>query len=274
MLQRSIAFGAWGRGLTTPHGTPQVGRMWTPEILLAVGLIFTLAGFVKGVAGLGLPTIAIALMAASIGLKEGIALMVVPTIVTNILQAFAGGQFIAIIRRFWSLLLMTVIGAWIGTGILADADGTLLSVILGVLLFAYSAFGLLSPPIPPPTRSEAWLSPLMGATGGLMGGMTGSIAVPGVLYIQALNLPRNTLVQALGITFLVFTVALGTSLTSLGLISLDIGLLSTAATVPAIGGMVLGQLVRRRMTEGMFRPAFFLVLLIIGAWLAVSPLLG
>jgi uncharacterized protein len=248
--------------------------MWTPEILLAVGLIFVLAGFVKGVAGLGLPTIAIALMAASIGLKEGIALMVVPTIVTNIWQAFAGGQFIAIARRFWSLLLATVIGAWIGAGILADADSTLLSVILGVLLFAYSVIGLSRAPIPRPGRAEPWLSPLMGATGGLMGGMTGSIAVPGILYIQALDLPRDTLVQALGITFLVFTVALGTSLTSHGLMSSETGLVSLAATLPAIGGMVLGQLVRQRMTEGMFRPVFFLVLLMLGAWLALRPLLA
>ena len=97
-------------GLTTPQGPPQVGRMWTPETLLAVALIFILAGFVKGVAGLGLPTIAIALMAVFVGLKEGIALMVVPTIVTNIWQAFAGGQFVAIVRRFWSLLLMFVWG--------------------------------------------------------------------------------------------------------------------------------------------------------------------
>jgi uncharacterized protein len=248
--------------------------MWTPETLLAVGLIFMLAGFVKGVAGLGLPTIAIALMAASIGLKEGIALMVVPTVVTNIWQALAGGQFIAISRRLWSLLLATVVGAWIGAGVLVQADATLLSVILGVLLFAYSAVGLTRPPIPPPGRAEAWLSPLMGATGGLMGGMTGSIAVPGVLYIQALDLPRNTLVQALGITFLVFTVALGTSLTSHGLMSSEIGLLSIAATLPALGGMTLGQIVRQRMTEDMFRPVFFIVLLMLGAWLALRPLLG
>jgi uncharacterized membrane protein YfcA len=44
-------------------GAASIRRMWTPETLLAVALIFILAGFVKGVAGLGLPTVAIALMA-------------------------------------------------------------------------------------------------------------------------------------------------------------------------------------------------------------------
>jgi uncharacterized membrane protein YfcA len=111
--------------------------MWTPETLVAVALIFTLAGFVKGVAGLGLPTIAIALMAVFIGLKEGIALMVVPTIATNVWQALAGGQFIALVRRFWTLLLAAALGAWVGAGILAKSDAMLLSAMLGVLLCIY-----------------------------------------------------------------------------------------------------------------------------------------
>jgi uncharacterized membrane protein YfcA len=248
--------------------------MWTPETLLAVALIFILAGFVKGVAGLGLPTIAIALMAVFIGLKEGIALMVVPTIATNVWQALAGGQFVALVRRFWSLLLAAALGSWIGAGILAGGDAMVLAAMLGVLLCVYSIFGLARPPVPPPGRAEPWLSPVIGVAGGLIGGMTGSYAVPGVLYMQALGLPRNALVQALGITFLVFTLALGTSLTSHGILSTEIGTLSAAATIPALGGMALGQLVRHRMTEAMFRPVFFVVLLVLGAWLALRPLLG
>jgi uncharacterized protein len=248
--------------------------MWTLETLLAVTLIFTLAGFVKGVAGLGLPTIAIALMAVFIGLKEGIALMVVPTIATNVWQALAGGQFLALTRRFWSLLVAAVLGAWIGVGILAQSDATLLAAVLGVLLCLYSVTSLASPPVPPPGRAEPWLSPVIGVTGGLIGGMTGSYAVPGVLYLQALGLSRNALVQALGITFLVFTLALGTSLTSHGLISSQTGLLSLAATLPAFAGMALGQHVRHRMSEATFRPVFFVVLLVLGAWLALRPLVG
>lgn len=248
--------------------------MWTPEALLAVALVFIFAGFVKGVAGLGLPTVAIALMAVFIGLKEGIALIVVPTIATNLWQALAGGEFLALLRRFWSLLLAAAIGAWIGAGILARSDAMLLAAILGVLLCLYSAVGLAKPPVPPPGRAEPWLSPVIGATGGLIGGMTGSYAVPSVLYLQALGLPRDALVQALGITFLVFTLALGISLTGHGLMSSEIGTLSIAASLPALLGMALGQFVRRRMSETMFRPVFFVVLLGLGAWLALRPLLG
>lgn len=248
--------------------------MWTPETLVAVAIIFTLAGFVKGFAGLGLPTIAIALMAVFIGLKEGIALMVVPTIATNVWQALAGGQFFALVRRFWTLLLAAALGSWIGAGILAKSDAMLLSAMLGVLLCIYSAVGLVRPPVPVLGRAEPWLSPVIGATGGLIGGMTGSYAVPGVLYMQALGLTRNALVQSLGITFLVFTIALGVSLTGHGLISSQTGIMSVAATIPAMVGMAMGQKVRHRMSEAMFRQVFFLVLLMLGAWLALRPLFG
>jgi hypothetical protein len=68
------------------------------EFLLAIFLIFLLGGLVKGIAGIGLPTVAIALMAIFIGLKEGIALMVVPTLASNIWQALAGGRLAEILR--------------------------------------------------------------------------------------------------------------------------------------------------------------------------------
>jgi uncharacterized membrane protein YfcA len=213
-------------------------------------------------------------MAVFVGLKEGIALVVVPTVATNIWQALAGGRFLALVHRFWSLLLAAAFGAWLGAGILAQADAMLLAAMLGVLLCFYSAVGLATPPVPPPGRAEPWLSPVIGVTGGLIAGMTGSYAVPGVLYLQALGLSRDALVQALGITFLVFTAALGTSLAHHGLMPSQIATLSLAATVPALVGMALGRSLRHRMSEAMFRPVFFIVLLGLGSWLAVRPLLG
>lgn len=248
--------------------------MWTPETLIIVVLIFILAGFVKGVTGLGLPTVAIALMAVFVGLKEGIALMVVPAIATNVWQAVAGGQFLSLMRRFWALFLAAALGAWLGGGILARSDAMLLAAMLGVILCIYAAVGLAKPPIPPPGRAEPWLSPVIGVTGGVIGGMTGSYAVPSVMYFQALGLPRNALVQALGMIFLVFTLALGASLTNNGILSSEIGILSVAVTLPGLAGMALGQAVRQKMSEETFRPVFFVVLLGLGAWLALRPLLG
>lgn len=244
---------------------------WAPETLLIVAVVFLLGGLVKGIAGVGLPTVAIALMTLVVGLREGVALAVLPTLLTNVWQALAGGQLVALLRRLWSFLLSAGLGAWLGAAVLARGDVALLSAMLGLLLCAYSAVSLVTPQIPEPGRHEGWLSPLIGGASGLVAGMTGSYAIPGLLYLQSLGLKRDHLVQAMGIAFLTFTAALGASLAREGLISAETGALSFAAAAPALVGMAVGQALRRRLSEALFRRIFFIALLGIGAWLALRP---
>ncbi len=102
--------------------------------------------------------------------------------------------------------------------------------------------------------------------------MTGSFVVPGVLYLQALGLPRDMLVQAMGILFTVSTAALALALGGHGLLSTELGLVSGAAVLPAVLGMALGQRLRLRLPERRFRQVFFVALLALGAWIAVRSL--
>ncbi|MGI9384031.1 MAG: sulfite exporter TauE/SafE family protein [Methyloligellaceae bacterium] len=229
---------------------------------------FLLAGVIKGVVGMGLPLTVLGLLTAIIGLKQAIVLMLVPALATNIWQGLVGGAFWPIVRRLWSLLLASCIGIWIGAGLLARSDGLLLSGVLGLLLFAYSSFSLATPQVRPPGRLERLLSPLMGGLGGLSFGLTGSYMVPGVLYIQALGLSRDVLVQALGIVFVVISVMLSLSLSRHGLLPAETVLMSAYALIPTAAGMVLGQRIRKRLSEQLFRKIFFVALLILGAYLA------
>jgi hypothetical protein len=242
--------------------------MWTAEILVIVCATFLFAGWVKGVVGLGLPTIALALLAATVGLREAIALMLIPAIVTNIWQGLTGGAFVTLVRRLWPLLLVACLGTWFGVGILAKGDAALLSGLLGVMICGYAGFSLATPQIPPPGRWEGLLSPVAGAIGGFVAGLTGSF-IPGILYLQALGLSRDHLVQALGISFTVLTVALAAAFTRHDIMTVDLWLMSAVAVAPAALGMVLGQALRRRLSEALFRRVFFSALLLLGAYLAI-----
>jgi uncharacterized membrane protein YfcA len=242
--------------------------MWTPEILIAICATFLLAGLVKGVIGLGLPTVSLALLAATLGLKEAIALMVIPSFVTNLWQGLVGGAIAVIGRRLWTLLVAVCIGTWVGVGLLAQSDAVLLSGVLGGLLCIYSAVSLATVQIPPPGRSERWLSPTIGAVNGLLTGLTGSFVVPGVLYLQALGLPRDVLVQAMGILFTVSTAAVAVALGGHDLLSLELGTLSAVGLGPALLGIVLGRRARRQLPEARFRTVFFGGLLVLGAYIA------
>lgn len=243
--------------------------MWSPDILIIVTATFLLAGFVKGVVGLGLPTVALGLLTATLGLKEAMALMLIPSFATNLWQGVVGGAFTELLRRLWTLLAVACVAIWIGAGLLARADAALLSGILGFTICLYATVSLATPQIPAPGRRERWLSPLVGAINGGLTGITGSFVVPGVAYLQALGLPRDQFVQAMGILFTVSTVALGVALSGHRLLPLELGALSGASLLPAAIGMVIGQRIRQRLSEQRFRQVFFSALIVLGVYIVV-----
>ena len=228
--------------------------MQDPVTLAVVALTFLLAGLVKGVIGLGLPTISLALLTAAIGLPQAMALLLVPSFVTNLWQALVGGNGRAILRRLWPFL-------------------ALLSALLGLLLVVYALASLGGWRLEVRRAQEPWLGPLLGTVNGVLTGMTGSFVVPGVLYLQALGLPRDVLVQAMGILFTVSTAALAAALGTNRLLSAELGIVSTAAVLPAILGMVLGQRLRLGLHERRFRAVFFLALLALGGYIILRSLL-
>ena len=241
--------------------------MWTAETLVVVFATYLFAGFVKGVIGFGLPTVSLALLAISIGLNEAMALMLIPTFVTNLWQALVGGALAGILRRIWPLLVTAPIGIWLGNDMLVRSEAWLLSGLLGVLLCVYCAASLATRQIPPPGRWERSLSPIIGAATGLSAGLTGSSVVPGVLYLQALGLGRDQLVQAMGILFTVTTASLAASLAGHDLLPVRLGALSAAALAPAFLGMLFGQRLRKAIPEQRFRRIFFSALLALGVYL-------
>jgi len=99
--------------------------------------------------------------------------------------------------------------------------------------------------------------------------LTGTMMVPGVIYLQSLGFDRNTLVQSLGITFVALTLALGASLSLHNLLPRELSLLSVLAFLPAALGMFVGQRIRHRVSEEMFRKLFFWALPVAGLYMIV-----
>jgi uncharacterized membrane protein YfcA len=234
------------------------------DTLLLVLTVYLVAGMVKGTVGLGLPTVTLSLLVPTLGLAPAIALTLVPTLITNAWQAVVGGRFRAILKRLWPLFLLGVIGTWLGTWILARADAGLLSAILGVALSLYALYGLLAPPLPAPGRLEPLLTPVVGLLGGIMAGMVGAFLMPGIIYLQALRLERDELIQTLGMIFFALTIALGAGLTQNRLLTPELMTLSALAVVPALIGMEIGRRIRQRLSERRFRDIFFVAILLLG----------
>lgn len=240
-------------------------------VALVIGASFLLAGLVKGVIGLGLPTVSMGLLALVVAPAEAAALLVVPSLVTNVWQMAAGPSLRPLLVRLGPMLLGVAIGT--GAGSLWLSLSQTATTALGAALVLYALVSLSPARLVVPAAAERWLAPVIGAGTGLVTAATGVFVIPAVPYLNALGLQRDDLVQALGLSFTVSTVALGLTLAGDGAFTSRLAGASVAALVPSILGMLLGQWIRLRIEPALFRLFFFIGLLMLGAHLALRPLL-
>ena len=246
--------------------------MFEPLTVILVVGTFLLAGTVKGVIGLGLPAVSLGSLTVALDLPTAMALTLVPSFVTNLWQSVVGGNARIILSRLWPFLLMSTVTVWIGVHALARLNPTLPTGLLGAVLVTYSVVNLGGIRLAIPAKHEAWAGSLIGSTNGVLTGMTGSSVVPGVMFLQAIGLSRDVLIQAMGMLFTASTVALAVALQQSNLLNLDQAILSAGAVVPAIVGMAGGQALRMRLSEQRFRAVFFIALLLLGAYIIANAL--
>ncbi|MEK9753618.1 MAG: sulfite exporter TauE/SafE family protein [Rhodospirillaceae bacterium] len=242
---------------------------WTPENLVVIAAIFLLGGAVKGVVGLGLPTVTLTLLTIVFGLKGAMVMMIVPSVATNVVQAVTGGGLARLLRRLWPMLALVAIGIWAGTRMLAVADVHLLAGLLGLVTLLYGIVGLVSPAMPDLAPHERWLGPVAGAVNGVITGLTGSSVMPGVPYFQSLGMARDELIQAMGLLFCVSALVLGVAMAGVKLLPAKLGLASLAGLAPAFAGMWLGLKVRERISQATFRRILFASLLVLGGYMTL-----
>jgi uncharacterized membrane protein YfcA len=248
-------------------------RAMSNSMLLFIASALMLAGFVKGVVGLGLPTVSMGLLAVSMPPGQALAIVIVPAIVTNIWQTFVGPYLRDILRRLWPLMAGTVVGIWLNSGLLTGPYAAYGTVILGLLLVVYAVVGLSRFSFKVARRNEKWIGGIVGLITGVISAGTGVQVIPSMPFMQAIGMEKDELVQALGVFFTTATIALAFNLTSAGLLTTATALPGAIAMVAAFTGMFIGQAVRTRMQPDMFRRWFLISMILLGLYLAASALL-
>jgi uncharacterized protein len=243
------------------------------SVLILTALVFLLAGFTKGVIGLGLPTVSMGLLVLTMTPARAAALLVVPSLITNVWQMAAGPSLWPLLRRLWPMMVGIAGGTWLAAGVLSISEADAATTGLGIALVLYSLMGLMSVRLHIPEWAEPWLAPLIGATTGAITAWTGVFVIPAVPYLQAIGLEKDDLVQALGLSFTVSTLALAGVLAWSGSFPVSVAAESLFALVPALVGMITGQWIRGHVRPDVFRRWFFIGLLLLGAHLALRAAL-
>ena len=242
------------------------------EFSVLVG-VFLLAGAVKGVIGMGLPTVSVGLMSIWLAAPEAAAILVMPAILTNVWQMFSGPYLLRVLRRLWPLMVTLVIFTILGTAVITGAGGGLLSILLGIILILFAVMSLAGWNFSVSRRAERILGPATGITTGLITGATAVFVIPSVPYIQALKLEKIEFTQAIGVGALLATAGLGTGLGVHGQFPiLQIALPGSIATVAAFAGMAAGRIVQERMEVEVFRRWVLFGLIALGAAMIVRVL--
>lgn len=240
-----------------------------PDVAI-VAAVFLAAGAVKGVLGMGLPTLAMGLLGLFMPVATAASLLTIPSLMTNLWQMLSGPRLPAVLQRLWSMQVGIAGGVALAGLAFPAPPEALGRRLLGACLVLYGACGLLRRSSRRlPARWEALAGPLAGAFTGVITGCTGVFVLPAVPYLQSLQLGKNELAQALGLCFTTSTLALGTALVVQGHMGLRTSLGSLILVLPALLGMWLGQRVREGMSEAAFRRCFMLGLSSLGAWLAL-----
>jgi uncharacterized protein len=242
------------------------------DVFVFILAVFVLAGFVKGVIGLGLPTISMGLLALVMPPVEAAAILVLPSLLTNIWQMLAGPSLASAAKRLWPMMLAICAGTWASAGLMTGAYASFMTALLGVTLLLYALSGFMAFRLRVARRTEPWLAPVIGGVTGVITGATGVFVIPAVPYLQGIGLEKDDLVQALGLSFTVSTLALAVNVVRAGAFGGSLLATTLAALAAAIGGMWIGQMLRSRLPPLIFRRCFFGGLLLLGLYLIIGVL--
>ena len=241
--------------------------------LIFIAAVFALAGFVKGAIGLGLPTIAMGLLAVVMPPVEAAAILILPSLLTNAWQMLAGPSLGAVARRLWPMMIAVCLGTWAGAGLMAGTGARFGTMLLGAALAVYALSGLAAIRIAIAREREPLLGPVSGAVTGVITAATGVFVIPAVPYLQAIGFEKEDLVQALGLSFTVSTLALAVNVAAAGALDVNMAGTTLVALALACAGMWLGQVVRLQLSVELFRRCFFGGLLALGLYLALRAML-
>jgi hypothetical protein len=236
-----------------------------PGIVAWCFLALTLGGFIKGALGVGTPLLTVPMMALVLPPQMAVAIMAIPVVVANLWQFAQAGKSGAVVKRFWPAFLAILIGTWIGVNILASLDDRTLLIVVGIAVIVFaimqgSRFRIQLP--------DAMVKPagvFFGGASGLIGGISSFFGPMLITYlISVRDIDKNQFVSSISFLYVSAVLPWTVMLYYYGILDGPVLTYSTFATIPVTLGLLIGQSVRKHISDARFRYLIIGILLISG----------
>jgi hypothetical protein len=220
-------------------------------------------GFIKGALGVGTPLLTVPMMALVLPPQMAIAIMAIPVVVANLWQFAQAGSSSAAVKRFWPAFIAILVGTWVGVNILATIDDRALLILVGVavIVFAILQGSRFRLQLPDPLVKPAGV--LFGGASGLIGGISSFFGPMLITYlISVRNLGKDQFVGSISFLYVSAVVPWAIMLYLYGILDAPVLLYSALATIPVTLGLLLGQRIRRRISDARFHYLIIGILLV------------
>lgn len=222
------------------------------------------AGAVKGLVGIALPAVAIAILTQVLEPVQVLPLLCIPIVVTNFWQAIHAGSPMEPLRRFWPMILCMLVALWWSAHLVVRLEPQLLYGLIGSVLVIFTTTNLTRPNLRLSPLAERLGAPIAGTIGGLLGGVSTMWGPPMAAYFVLIGLPKDAFLRATGLVWLLASLPLVWGYFDNGLLNRETAPLSALATLPALLGFWIGAKLRGRIDQDAFRKVLLIALLLIG----------
>jgi uncharacterized membrane protein YfcA len=244
------------------------------SIIAAVVCSLTVAGLLKGTIGVGMPVVALPLLSLFIDVKSAAMLLSMPLVLSNLPQALEGGKTGQCLMQLIPVFLGMIPGLFLGVRVLLAVDANAARIIAGVVLMGVGGITLLAPKLQLRSRLLLPAGIAFGFFGGLLGGIAAMSGPLVFIFMLAKGLRGKAFTKEASLFLVVSSGLLAMLLTASGAFSwLDVSV-STAAMLPVVLGMYVGQHVRDKIAPETFRKLVLIAVIAAGAELARHGLFG
>ena len=235
------------------------------NIVAAVVSSLIVAGFLKGVIGVGMPVVALPLLSRFIDVKSAAMLLSMPLILSNLPQALEGGKTGRCLMQLMPVILGMLPGLFLGVRVLLALDVNVAKIITGLVLMGVGGVTLPAPKLKLQPRLILPAGIAFGFFGGVLGGIA---AMPGPLvfiFLLAKGLHGQAFTKEASLYLVVSAGLLAILLTASSQFSwLDVSI-STGAMLPVMLGMYVGQRMRDRIAPETFKKLVLIAAMAAGA---------